>query len=141
MSIAFASGLTEGDWCPVNQQTFESTKMKDVHVIGDSSIASPMPKSGYSCNSQAKVAAAAIVASLHGKDAPHPAFVNTCYSAITPTDGIAVSMVYNFADGKIGKVKGAGGLSAKDASAEERKRTVKYAHSWFTNITADSFGR
>ena len=139
--IAFTADLTEGDWCPVNQQTFESTKMKDVHVIGDSSIASPMPKSGYSCNSQAKVAAAAIVASLQGKAAPHPAFVNTCYSAITPTDGISVSMVYNFKDGKIGKVKGSGGLSSKDASEEERKRTVKYAHSWFTNITADSFGR
>jgi len=140
-AIAFKAGLTEGDWCPVNQQTFESTKMKNVYVIGDSSVAKPMPKSGYSCNSQAKVAAAAIVASLHGKDAPHPAFVNTCYSAITPTDGISVSMVYNFANGKIGKVKGSGGLSPKDASADVRKRTVKYAHSWFTNITADSFGR
>ncbi|MBF0263863.1 MAG: FAD-dependent oxidoreductase [Gammaproteobacteria bacterium] len=139
--IAFASGLTEGDWCPVNHKTFESTKMKNVYVIGDSSVASPMPKSGYACNSQAKVAAAAIVAALHGKDAPHPSYVNTCYSAITPTDGISVSMVYNFADGKIGKVKGSGGLSSADASEEERKRTVKYAHSWFTNITADSFGR
>ena len=140
--IAYSAGLVnEKGWCPVNQKTFESTKMKDVYVIGDASVASPMPKSGYSCNSQAKVAAAAIVASLHGKPAPHPAFVNTCYSAITPTDGISVSMVYNFKDGKIGKVKGSGGLSPKDASPEIRNRTVTYAHSWFTNITADSFGR
>jgi sulfide dehydrogenase [flavocytochrome c] flavoprotein subunit len=140
--IAFNAGLVDDKgWCPVNQQTFESTKMKDVYVIGDSSIASPMPKSGYSCNSQAKVAAAAIVASLNGKEAPHPSFVNTCYSAITPTDGISVSMVYNFVDGKIGKVAGSGGLSPADASDEVRKRTVSYAHSWFTNITADSFGR
>ncbi len=140
--IAYKAGLVnDKGWCPVNQKTFESTKMKNVHVIGDASVASPMPKSGYSCNSQAKVAAAAIIASLAGKEAPHPAFVNTCYSAITPTDGISVSMVYNFKDGKIGKVKGSGGLSPKDASAETRNRTVTYAHSWFTNITADSFGR
>ena len=140
--IAFTAGLVnDKGWCPVNQQTFESSKMKDVYVIGDSSVASPMPKSGYSCNSQAKVAASAIVHALHGKAAPHPAYVNTCYSAITPTDGISVSMVYNFANGKIGKVKGSGGLSPKDASEETRKRTVTYAHSWFTNITADSFGR
>lgn len=33
-------------WCPVNQKTFESTLVKNVHVIGDSSVASPLPKSG-----------------------------------------------------------------------------------------------
>ena len=140
--IAYSAGLVnDKGWCPVDQKTFESTKMKDVYVIGDASVASPMPKSGYSCNSQAKVAASAIVASLQGKPAPHPAYVNTCYSAITPTDGISVSMVYRYEGGKIVKVKGSGGLSPSDASEETRKRTVTYAHSWFTNITADSFGR
>jgi len=141
-AIAIKAGLVnDKGWCPVDQKTFESTKMKNVYVIGDSSVAKPMPKSGYACNSQAKVAAAAIVASLKGEPAPVPSYVNTCYSMITPTDGISVSMVYRYEGGKIVKVKGSGGLSPKDASEETRKRTVKYAHSWLTNITADSFGR
>ncbi len=139
--IAFNAGLVnDKGWCPVNQQTFESTKHKDVYVIGDSSVASPMPKSGYSANSQAKVCAAAVVASLHGKPAAHPTLVNTCYSLITPDDGISVAMVYNFDGKKIQKVKGSGGLTPMDSSEAMRKREARYAHSWFNNITSDIFG-
>ncbi len=139
--IAFNAGLVnDKGWCPVNQQTFESTKHKEVYVIGDSSVASPMPKSGYAANSQAKVCAAAVVASLQGKPAPHPTFVNTCYSLISPDDGISVAMVYNFDGTKIQKVKGSGGLTPMDSSEAMRKREARYAHSWFKNITHDIFG-
>lgn len=139
--IAFAAGLVnDKGWCPVNQQTFESTKHKDIYVIGDSSVASPLPKSGYSANSEAKVCAAAVVASLHGKPAGIPTLVNTCYSLITPDDGISVAMVYNFDGKKIQKVKGSGGLTPMDSLPEMRKREARYAHSWFNNITHDIFG-
>ena len=140
--IAFAAGLTnDAGWCPVDQHTFESTIHKDVHVIGDSSVASPMPKSGYSANSEAKVCAAAVVAMLNGNSAPTPSYINTCYSIIAPDDGISVAMVYRLgADGKIAKVEGAGGLTPSDASDEMRAREVQYAHSWFNNITNDVFG-
>jgi len=139
--IAFNAGLVnDKGWCPVDQKTFESTKHKDVYVIGDSSVASPMPKSGYAANSEAKVCAAAVVASLHGKPAAHPTLVNTCYSLITPDDGISVAMVYNFDGKKIQKVKGSGGLTPMDSSEAMRKREARYAHSWFNNITADIFG-
>jgi sulfide dehydrogenase [flavocytochrome c] flavoprotein subunit len=110
-------------------------------VIGDASIAKPMPKSGYAANSQAKVCAAAIVASLRGEPAPAPSWVNTCYSIIAPEDCVSVSAVYRLgAEGKIEAVKGAGGLTPEDASPELRKRAVAYAHSWFRNITHDAFG-
>lgn len=139
--IAFNAGLVnDKGWCPVNQQTFESTMHKDVYVIGDSSVASPLPKSGYSANSEAKVCAAAVVASLHGKPAGIPTLVNTCYSLITPDDGISVAMVYNFDGKKIQKVKGSGGLTPMDSSEAMRKREARYAHSWFKNITSDIFG-
>ncbi|MCU7940121.1 MAG: NAD(P)/FAD-dependent oxidoreductase [gamma proteobacterium symbiont of Bathyaustriella thionipta] len=139
--IAFNAGLVnDKGWCPVNQQTFESTMHKDVYVIGDSSVASPLPKSGYSANSEAKVCAAAVVASLHGKPAGIPTLVNTCYSLITPDDGISVAMVYNFDGKKIQKVKGSGGLTPMDSSEAMRKREARYAHSWFNNITNDIFG-
>eukprot|EP01041_Mallomonas_annulata_P032920 gene32920-55472_t len=59
------SGLANANarWCNVNYQTFESTAVKDVHVIGDSVLAAPaMPKSGHMANSHGKVVAAAVVA-------------------------------------------------------------------------------
>jgi len=138
--IAFDAGLTEGDWCPVEHKTFESKIHKNIHVIGDSSIASPMPKSGYSANSQAKVCAAAVASLLNGVEMVEPSWVNTCYSVIAPkVDGISVAMVYAYEGGKIVKVKGSGGLTGA-YDAELRKREVLYAHSWFENITADTFG-
>ena len=139
--IAFAADLVDDKgWCPVNHQTFESTRHKDIHVIGDASVASPMPKSGYAANSEAKVCAAAVVAKLNGKDAPVPSYVNTCYSIITPKDAMSVAMVYRLEDNKIIKVKGSGGLTPSDASDAMRQREVGYAHSWFKNITHDVFG-
>jgi sulfide dehydrogenase [flavocytochrome c] flavoprotein chain len=140
-SIAKASGLTDDKgWCPVDHATFESTLQKGVHVIGDACIAAPMPKSGYSANSQAKVCAAAVVAALAGGKAATPAYTNTCYSIVGPDYGISVAGVYKLDAGKLVAVKGAGGLSPADASAEVRKREVMFAHSWFKNITQDIFG-
>ncbi|SMN11800.1 Sulfide dehydrogenase [flavocytochrome C] flavoprotein chain precursor [uncultured Candidatus Thioglobus sp.] len=139
--IAFTAGLTnDSGWCPVSGKTFESTLHKNIHVIGDSSIASPLPKSGYAANSEAKACAAAVVALLNDNKAPDPTFVNTCYSVIAPDNGISVAMVYAYKDGKIVKVKGAGGLTPSEFNAKLRAREMKYGHTWFNNITQDAFG-
>ena len=53
--LAFDSGLTQNEWCPINTKTFESKLVKDVYVIGDAASASKMPKSGFSANSQGKI--------------------------------------------------------------------------------------
>ncbi|MBC7602261.1 MAG: NAD(P)/FAD-dependent oxidoreductase, partial [Ramlibacter sp.] len=70
--IATQTGLANqaaNRWVGVDFRTFESTAAKDVFVIGDSiQIAAGMPKSGHMANSHAKVAAAAIVAQLAGKE-------------------------------------------------------------------------
>lgn len=140
--IAFDAGLTEGNWAPVNKATFESKKVAGVHVIGDGCDAATMPKSGYAANSQAKVAAAAIVAMLKGGAAPTPTYVNTCYSIAGEDHAFSVAGVYSYDAEKnaIAEVAGSGGLSPLDASAEDRKREVLYAQSWFRNITADIWG-
>ena len=140
-AIAFTAGLTDDKgWCPIEGKTFESTIHKNIHVIGDASVASPMPKSAYAANSEAKVCAAAVVALLKGSDAPHPSYVNTCYSIIAPGDGISVAAVYDYKDGKIAKVDGSGGLTPSEYDAKLRAREVGYAYSWFNNITQDTFG-
>ena len=139
--IGFDAGLTnDSGWCPINLQTFESEIHKDIHVIGDASIAKGMPKSGYAANSQAKVCAAAVAAMLNGKEPGTPSYVNTCYSVIAKDWGISVAAVYRLAkDGsKITKV--AGGLTPMDASDEAHKRAVENAYSWLNNITTDVFG-
>ena len=141
-AIAAASDLTDGDWCPVDKTTFESKKHKDIHIIGDASVATKMPKSGYSANSQAKVAAAAVVDLLNGRTPGTPAYVNTCYSIAGKDHGFSVAAVYRYNAEKdlIAPVKGAGGLTPKDAPASDYKREVQYAYSWFKNITTDAFG-
>lgn len=141
--IAKVAGLTgDSDWCPIVGNTFESTLIPNVHVIGDASVASPMPKSGYSANSEAKVCAAAVVALLNDGKVPQPSYVNTCYSIITPDDAISVAMVYGWDGEKIVAREGAGGLTpgGEDRNDAMRAREVKYAHSWFNNITQDIFG-
>lgn len=138
--IAESAGLTnDKGWCPVDQRTFESTIHKDVYVIGDSSIAGKMPKSGYAANSQGKVCAQAVVATLNGKSPPEPSYVNTCYSIIAPKYGISVAAVYQLTDEGIMPVKGAGGLSPAEASPRTRALEVEYAKGWFTSITSDMF--
>lgn len=138
--IAELAGLTDkSGWCPVNPMSFESTLQKNIHVIGDACIATPMPKSGYAANTQAKVCAAAIVAILNGQAPPDPAFTNTCYSLITPEYGISVAGIYQVVDGKIVEVKNSGGVSPAKASAWERKTEAELGKSWFLNVTADMF--
>jgi len=141
--IAVDSGLADDSgWCPVDKKSFESTLMPGVHVIGDACIATAMPKSGYSANSQGKVAAAAVVSLLNGEDVGTPSYVNTCYSIIGKDYGISVAAVYRLSeDGStIAGVEGAGGLTPMDAEPFALAREVQYAYSWYNNIVHDSFG-
>src|SRR5262249_34422578 len=138
-AIAMAAGVNQGDWCPINPETFESTKQKDIHVIGDASIGAPMPKSGFSASSQGKVVAAAIVAMLQGKEPTPPSFANTCYSVIGPDYGISVANVFVVKDGKMTMGPG-GGVSPAQADAAFRKAEARYAESWYRANTAEVWG-
>jgi sulfide dehydrogenase [flavocytochrome c] flavoprotein subunit len=135
--IAVAAGLVGDDknWCPVNQTTFESTKQAGIHVIGDACIAGPMPKSGYSANSEAKVCAMNIVALMNGKETTDLSGINTCYSYITDKDAVSVAAVYAVKEGKIIAVPNSGGVSPADYSAA--KLEAIYAESWLKNILTE----
>jgi sulfide dehydrogenase [flavocytochrome c] flavoprotein subunit len=139
--IARVSGLTDATgWCPVDHGTFESKLVPGVHVIGDASIAAPMPKSGFAASTQGKVCAAAIAALVSGDQPGTPKFVNTCYSFVAPDYGISVAMVYGYEDGKIVKVKGSGGLSPSDASDFDRQQEALFADGWYRSISKDIWG-
>ncbi|MBF0153460.1 MAG: FCSD flavin-binding domain-containing protein [Magnetococcales bacterium] len=137
--IAHAAGLVDkSGWCPVNQKTFESTLHKDIYVIGDACIATAeIPKSGFAANSEAKIAAAAIVAAFKGEGEPDPSYVNTCYSLLAPDYGISVAAVWAYRNNAVTKVSG--GVSPEKASAAFRKQEASYAESWYQSIMAEMF--
>ncbi|RXJ83286.1 NAD(P)/FAD-dependent oxidoreductase [Arcobacter cloacae] len=141
--LAFDSGLTQGDWCPVNTKTFESKLVKNVYVIGDAAVASPMPKSGFSANSQAKIAALQISRILANQPVVNPPkLANTCYSLVSPTYGISIAAVYEAQEDKITDLKdslGAGGLSPAYADEGIRMQEAEYAVGWYKNQMSDIF--
>ena len=140
--VAINSGLADDSgWCPINTVTFESSQMPNVHVIGDSAIAAKMPKSGFSANSQGKIAAAAIAAVFAGREPLAGSFANTCYSFVAPDYAISVAAVYQSGgSGTIAPVKGAGGVSPRGADGNFRKREAEYAQGWYDSIIKDMFG-
>lgn len=135
--IAQQAGLVGEDkkWCPVNADTFESTLQKDIHVIGDASIAGAMPKSGYSANSEAKVCAQNIVNLMNGRPVVAMSGINTCYSYLTSDEAVSVAAVYASKEGKIIAVPNSGGVSPADWSMA--KTEAIYAKSWLNNILTE----
>jgi len=137
-AIAVQTGLANSNarWCGVNYLNFESTAAKDIHVIGDAmQLASGMPKSGHMANSQAKVAAAAIVAELNGWAVdPAPMLTNTCYSFVDAKNVIHVASVHEYVAGEktFKTVAGSGGVSAAPNELEGT-----YAWNWARTIWAD----
>src|SRR5574340_1275374 len=119
-------------WCPVNQLTFESTLVKDVHIIGDACVAGALPKSGYSANSEAKVCATNIVQLMNGKDLIDPSHANVCYSYVSAKEAVTVAGVYKVAEGKTIAVPNSGGVSP-DLSEQE----AIYARSCIKNILTE----
>ena len=71
---------------------------------------------------------------------PAPVWSNTCYSLIAPGYGISVAGVYRLVDGKIAEVKGAGGVSPREADASFREREAEYGRGWYRAVTRDTWG-
>ncbi|GAC1624234.1 MAG: NAD(P)/FAD-dependent oxidoreductase [Nevskia sp.] len=128
----------ESGWCPVHAENFESTRHANVHVLGDAAIAAPMPKSAFAANSQAKLAAAAIGASLNHGAAPVPRLLNTCYSLVSEHQGISVSGYYGAVGGRLSALSE--GMSPLSGDAALREREAREALAWYLNVTTDSFG-
>jgi sulfide dehydrogenase [flavocytochrome c] flavoprotein subunit len=107
-----------------------------VHVLGDATLsAAAMPKSASMANNHAKIAAAAIVELLNGRNPAPVKIINTCYSFVSQTEAIRVSSVHEWEPGQgtLIAVKGAGGVSAARSEAE-----ANYAWNWARTIWTDS---
>jgi sulfide dehydrogenase [flavocytochrome c] flavoprotein chain len=136
--LAQRAGLitTNDRWCDVDWRTMESKAVKGVHVLGDATLSAPaMPKSASMANNHAKIAAAAIVELLNGRNPEPFKIINTCYSFVSPKEAIRVSSVHEWEPGQgtLVPVKGSGGVSAARSEAEGT-----FAWSWARTIWADS---
>jgi NADPH-dependent 2,4-dienoyl-CoA reductase/sulfur reductase-like enzyme len=139
--LAQQTGLVNSNarWCQVHWLNFESTAARDLHLVGDAlQGAQGMPKSAHMASSQAKVAAAAIVAELNGWAVdPQPMLSNVCLSLVDDTQAIHVASVHEYLADRQSffPVAGSGGLSAERSVLEAR-----YAEGWLRNIRADTLG-
>lgn len=162
--IAAVAGLvgTSGDnfekgWCKVEPMTMASAVDPNIYVVGDSCVAGEMalygnpnaafdmPKSAHIAMTQAKVAAAAIVAKVNGLPVPQPYYANTCYSVVGDNYGISVAHLYRVVNGTFKYIPEGSGVSPvtmPDGSPVPpiyRKLEAEYADGWLRNVLADAF--
>ena len=137
--IAALAGVTDDSgWAPVHADTMKSKLDENIWVLGDSSAQGDMPKSGFSANSQAKVAAMTIRGELTGSKVFPAKYSNTCWSLIAPEDGVKVGASYEPTPDKIASVDSFVSQTGEDAAL--RKATYEESLGWYTGITADIFG-
>nr|AFI78382.1 sulfur/thiosulfate oxidation protein SoxF [uncultured bacterium ws101A12] len=137
--IAEMAGLTDrSGFAPIVPATMQSRMDEAVYVLGDATIAGDMPKSGFSANSQAKVAANAIRGALTGSRVFPAKFANTCWSLIETDDGIKVGATYEATEEKIASTESFVSQTGEDADL--RKQTYEESIGWYAGITTDMFG-
>ncbi|GAB4576741.1 MAG: NAD(P)/FAD-dependent oxidoreductase [Roseibium sp.] len=137
--IAAKAGLTDDSgFCPIDPASMRSQADENIFVIGDASIAGDMPKSGFSANSQAKVAAMAVRGDLTGSRVFPAKYSNTCWSLIETNDGVKVGAQYAPTDEKIAST--ASFISQTGEDAALRQATYEESVGWYKGITADIFG-
>ncbi|WP_040728087.1 NAD(P)/FAD-dependent oxidoreductase [Thiomicrorhabdus sp. Kp2] len=138
--LAQKLGLTnQSGWCPIKRNTMESEIQEGVYVLGDSSIADAMPKSGYSANSQAKVCAQAVADTLKGQTPGTAIYSNVCYSLAGENYGVSIAAIYEVKDGLIQpKGKSAGVSEITDKPAQPILEAV-YQKNWQREFVKDVF--
>lgn len=136
--IARVSGLAPaGGYCAIDAATMKSTVDANIFVLGDACIGGDMPKSAFSANSQAKVAAMVIRGELTNARTFPARYVNTCWSLVDTDDAIKVGGRYEPKDGKITATETF--VSQPGESDALRKETQAENIGWYAGITADMF--
>jgi len=132
-----AALANQSGFCPINPENMRSTQDANIYIVGDACIPGDMPKSAFSANSQAKVAALAIRGELANARVFPARYTNTCWSLIETNDTVKVGGRYEAKDGKIAAVETF--ISKTGESAELRKQTQDENMGWYAGITADIF--
>lgn len=136
--IARDAGLAPaGGYCAIDPATMKSTADANIFVLGDACNAGDMPKSAFSANNQAKVAAMIVRTELVGGPSFPARYFNTCWSLVDTDDAIKVGGRYEPKDGRIAAVESF--ISQPGESDEVRKQTQAENIAWYDAICADMF--
>jgi sulfide dehydrogenase [flavocytochrome c] flavoprotein chain len=136
--IARDAGLAnQSGFCPIDPANMKSSNDPNIYVVGDACIAGDMPKSAFSANSQAKVAAMMIRGELTRSQTFPARYTNTCWSLIETDDTVKVGGRYEPKDGKITAVETF--VSKTGESADLRRQTQQENMGWYAGIVADIF--
>ena len=132
-NLADASGF-----CPIDPENMKSKMDTNIFIVGDACIPGDMPKSAFSANSQAKVAAMIIGGELGGARTFPARYSNTCWSLIETDDNVKVGGSYEPGEGKL--KASSTFVSQKGEAADIRKANYKESVDWYNSIVADVFG-
>ena len=137
--IARDAGLADqSGFCPIDPESMRSKMDANIFVVGDACIPGDMPKSAFSANSQAKVAAMTIRSELTKSRAFPARYSNTCWSLIAPDDDVKVGGTYEPGDGKIKQASTF--VSQQGEATDLRKQNYQESVDWYAGIVGDVFG-
>lgn len=137
-AIARDAGLANASgYCAIDPENMKSAVDPNIYVLGDACIAGDMPKSAFSANSQAKVAALMIRGELASARTFPARYTNTCWSMIDTDDCVKIGGTYEAKDGKI--AASSTFVSKTGEDADLRKQTQAENMGWYSGITADMF--
>ena len=137
--IAIKAGLAnQTGYCPILPESMKSASDENIYILGDASIAGDMPKSAFSANNQAKVAALAVRGELTNARVFPARYANTCWSLIAPDDAVKVGGSFGPKDGRITSIEPF--ISKTGESADLRKQTQGENMGWYAGVSADIFG-
>jgi len=136
--IVRSAGLANASgYCPIDPASMRSTIDANIFIVGDASIAGDMPKSAFSANSQAKVAAMTVRGELTGSRVFPARYTNTCWSLLNDDDAIKVGGQFEPRPDKITSTVPF--VSQLRESADLRKQTQAENIGWYAGIVADIF--
>lgn len=153
--IAFDSGLvpTGFTFAPVDVRSFESTvpAKTGIHVLGDASTGTGLPKAGHVGNQGAKICASAIIRAFYGQ-APDqaPTANSACFSPIDSKNASWLTAVYQYKDQApsgfargtmiaTDVVTGATGAAAVIEANGWSTKNFSKMNTWYKTLMSDTF--
>ncbi len=138
-AIARNAGLASASGsCPIDPASMRSTIDPAIVIVGDACLAGDMPRSAFSANSQAKVAAMTVRGELTGSRTFPARDSNTCWSLLWDDDTIKVGGQFEPRTGKVTST--APFISQPGDSPGTRHQNQAENLSWYAGLAADIFG-
>lgn len=130
--------VNESGYCEIDSDSMRSVPDENIFILGDACIAGAMPKSGFSANSQAKIASMHVLGDLINRKTFPARYANTCWSMIGTNDGVKVGASYESVDGEIASTSTF--ISQAGEDSDTRQTTFEESLNWYDSITKDIFG-